>query len=254
MVRGQVFYERYAALRGDPTYIRGQFYVSRMILGELPYHLNSRETVADSDDEDPDGLREVPPVGGGDGRDGGSGGDSGGEVPIPEQPTKDLPVHEQSVPEGLQTSVGLTNEGLQRPVSPKIPLGTILEMNDEAGGDFTERSWVSANFVYDGFGRTPPVVITTPSSADPLLRETAIADLLGVQTVATLGPLPLTVMCPPALSPELDGFASRPPLVSTHEGGAFTSAVPEVGSSSGASLIFPPPIPREILYAGVGLH
>lgn len=56
----------------------------------------------------------------------------------------------------------------------------------------------------------PTCVVTTPSSAAPLLRETAIADPLGVQTFMTLVPLPSTVVGPPALSPELGGSSSRP--------------------------------------------
>lgn len=53
-------------------------HVSSVIPGELPPHPNARETVADSNDEDPDCLREVPPAGDEDG------GGGGGEVPIPE--------------------------------------------------------------------------------------------------------------------------------------------------------------------------
>lgn len=50
---GRIFYKRYIALGVDPTYIRDQLYVSSVVPGELPPHRNSRETVADSDDEDP---------------------------------------------------------------------------------------------------------------------------------------------------------------------------------------------------------
>lgn len=126
-------------------------------------------------------------------------------------------------------------------------------MEEEAGGTFTERSWASADYVYDLFGRTP-LVVTTPSSATPSLRETAVVDSPGVQTFATLVPLPPTVIGPLALSPELGGSSSRPPLVPIREGGASTSEVSEVGSNSGASLIVLPPIPREILYTGAGLR
>lgn len=66
-VRSRVIYERYTALGGDPTYIRGQLYVSRLFPGELPHHLNSREMIPDSDDEGLDGMRDDPPSGGDDG-------------------------------------------------------------------------------------------------------------------------------------------------------------------------------------------
>lgn len=56
----------------------------------------------------------------------------------------------------------------------------------------------------------------------------------------------------PALFPELGVSFSRPPLVPTCEGGASTSAVPEV--SSGVFFIVPPPIPHEIFYACAGLR
>lgn len=61
-------------------------------------------------------------------------------------------------------------------------------------------------------------------------------------------------MGPSTLSPELGGSSSRPPLVPTLKGGASSSVIPEVGSSSGASLIVPPLIPREILYVSAGLR
>lgn len=39
-VCGWVFYKRYTALGGDPTYILGQLYVSRVVPGEFPPHPN----------------------------------------------------------------------------------------------------------------------------------------------------------------------------------------------------------------------
>ena len=62
-VRGRVFYERYAALGGDPTYIRGQLYLSRRLPGYLALPPNCRaKGIADTDDEDPDGERVPTPV------------------------------------------------------------------------------------------------------------------------------------------------------------------------------------------------
>ena len=62
-VRGRTFYERYAALGGDPTYIRGQLYLSRRLPGYVAPPPNRRaKRIADSDDEDPDGERVPPPV------------------------------------------------------------------------------------------------------------------------------------------------------------------------------------------------
>lgn len=65
------------------TYIKVQLYVSSVVLGKLPPHSKSREAIIDSDDEDPDGLRDDPSAGGDDGP---RGGDGGGEVLIFEQP------------------------------------------------------------------------------------------------------------------------------------------------------------------------
>lgn len=35
------------------------------------------------------------------------------------------------------------------PIGPEVPLGTILEVDKEVRGSHTERSWVTANFLYD---------------------------------------------------------------------------------------------------------
>lgn len=87
----------------------------------------------------------------------------------------------------------------------------------------------------------------------PLLRETVIADPPGVQTFATLVPLPVAAMGPPTPSPELGISSSRPSLVLTREGGGSTLAALEASSSGSAPLIVPPPIPRKIWYAGAGV-
>lgn len=106
--------------------------------------------------------------------------------------------------------MGPATEELQWPVGPEISLGTILEVDEEVGDTFMEQSWASTCFVYDQFGWTPPVVVTTPSSVAPPLREATIADPPSVQTFATLVPLPPTVMGPPALSPEFGVSSSKP--------------------------------------------
>lgn len=161
---GRVFYKRYAALGGDLTYIRGQLHVSRVVLGEFLTHSNSREMVVDSDDEDPDGLQEVPLTSDKDGGGGGGGVDSA--------PTaRDPPMFEQPIPGGLQASMEPTTEGLQRPVKPLVLLGVTPEVEGEAGGIFSERSWATANFVYDEFGRTPPIAAASPSRDVLPLRE-----------------------------------------------------------------------------------
>lgn len=149
-VRGWIFYERYAALGGDPTYIRGKLYDSSVVPSELPPHPNWRETIANSDDEDPDGFREFPPAGGagpGDGRDGEDGGDGGGEIHIPEQPIRDPPVQKPSIPEVQWTPIRPTTVEIQRPVGPEISLGTIPDVEEEVDSTFTERSQAFANFV-----------------------------------------------------------------------------------------------------------
>lgn len=89
--------------------------------------------------------------------------------------------------------MGPATKELQRPVELEISLGTIPEVEREAGDTFTKRSWASIDFVYDQFGRTLPVVVTTPSSVAPPSRETVVVNPPGVQTFATLVPLPPTV-------------------------------------------------------------
>ena len=62
-VRGSIIYERYAALGGNPTYIRGQLYLSRHLPGYSAPQPNRRaKGIADSDDEDPDGERVQAPI------------------------------------------------------------------------------------------------------------------------------------------------------------------------------------------------
>jgi len=62
-VRGCTFYERYTALGGDPTFIRGQLYLSRRLPGYTAPPPNRRaKGIADSDDEDPDGERVQAPA------------------------------------------------------------------------------------------------------------------------------------------------------------------------------------------------
>lgn len=41
--RGQVFYDRYLALGGDPNYIRGQLHLSKKIPGHLLHVTNQRK-------------------------------------------------------------------------------------------------------------------------------------------------------------------------------------------------------------------
>ena len=122
----------------DLTYIRDQLYVSRVVPGELPLHSNSREMVADSDDEDPDGLREAPLAGGCDGPEGG---DVGGAASIFEQSAQGPPVEEHVVPpEEPQTPARQVSEGLQMPIGLEIPLGTIPKVEEEVEGDFMDWS------------------------------------------------------------------------------------------------------------------
>jgi len=62
-VRGNTFYEGNAVLGGDPTYIRGQLYLSRRLPGYVAPPPNRRaKGIADLDDEDPDGERVQAPV------------------------------------------------------------------------------------------------------------------------------------------------------------------------------------------------
>ena len=62
-LRGRIIYERYVALGGDPTLIRGQLYISRRFPGYLAPPPNRRaKGIANSDDEDPDGERVPAPV------------------------------------------------------------------------------------------------------------------------------------------------------------------------------------------------
>ena len=78
----------------------------------------------------------------------------------------------------------------------------------------------------------------------------------GVKMFATLTPLPPTAMGPPALSPGLGTSSSRPPPRPTHEGGTSASddaVAAQPGPSSSVPVVSLPPIPREILYFGVGL-
>lgn len=189
--------------------------------------------MANSDDEDPDGLREAPPAGDGDGREGGGGEDGASAARDP---------------------MGPSTEGLQRPTGPEVSLGVVPEVEGEVSGLFSERCWATANFVFDEFGLTPHDAVASPSSVVPSLREMAIADPPGVQTFATLVLLPSATMGPLGLSSELGGSSSRPPLAPTREGGASSSAVPEATTSANAPLLVLPPIPCDILYAGVGLR
>lgn len=58
-----------------------------------------------------------------------------------EVPVQDPPVYEQIVPsEGQQMPSGPATEGLQRPIGPEIPLGTIPKVEEEARDAFTKRS------------------------------------------------------------------------------------------------------------------
>lgn len=107
--------------------------------------------------------------------------------------------------------MGPSPEELHRPVGPETFLGTIPEVEGKAGETFTERSWVSVDFVYDWFRCTPLTVVTTPSSTTLQLRETAISNPPGIQTFATLFLLPMTIMGLSALSPEHGGSSFRPP-------------------------------------------
>lgn len=166
-VRGWVFYERYAALGGDPTYIRGQLHVLRVVPGEFHPYPNSREMVANLNDEDPNRLRKVPPAGDGDGGDGGGGGGGVDSAPV----SRDLPISEQPVPKGSQKSVGPTTKGLQRPIGPEVSLGAVPKVEGEVGGIFSERSWATVNFMCDEFGQTPccccvPIQCRSPIEKD----------------------------------------------------------------------------------------
>lgn len=80
----------------------------------------------------------------------------------------------------------------QVPIGPRFPLGTIPEVEEEAGDVFTEKSWEPSNFDlsfgYDQFGQTPLAGVTTPSSEVISLRDTAIVDPPGVQNFANLDP------------------------------------------------------------------
>lgn len=169
-----------------------------------------------------EGEREVPPAEGG--------GDGGGAVPIFMQLAQDPLAQEQRMPMGLG-----------------MPLGTIPKVEEEAGDAFTERSLVPSDFGlgfgYDQFGRTPAADVTTPSSEVPPLRETTIVDPPGVQTFATLTPMPSTVMRPRVPSPGLEIFSYCPPLVLTCEGGASFSVAAPVGPSGSSSITSFPAIP-----------
>ncbi|KAM7514850.1 hypothetical protein LguiA_004433 [Lonicera macranthoides] len=92
--RGQVFYERYRALGGDPNYIWGQTHLSRIVLGHLPPVPDQRDNILDSDDEDPEGERGILAAAeGGDDRPEGC--EGGGAVAVPEQPPQTTPMEEQ---------------------------------------------------------------------------------------------------------------------------------------------------------------
>lgn len=91
--------------------------------------------------------REVPPAGRG------GGGDSIG-VSIFEQSAQDPPVQELAVP----------MEEFQMPTGLGVPLGTIPEVEDDAGGAFTEKSWAFGDFVFDQYERTPTASVTATSS------------------------------------------------------------------------------------------
>lgn len=91
--RCQEFYDQHRTLGGwggNPDYIRGQLYLSRVVPGHLPPVPNQRDNISDSDGEDPDGeggvpqaavVVMVPRV-----------------VPIFKQPAQDPLVREQPVP------------------------------------------------------------------------------------------------------------------------------------------------------------
>lgn len=76
---------------GDPDYIQGQLHLSWTVLGHWPSVLNQKEAVVDSDNDDPNSERDVPPVGGEGWREGGDGGCA---IPCHKQLTQDPPVPE----------------------------------------------------------------------------------------------------------------------------------------------------------------
>lgn len=60
-VWGRVIYERYAALGGDTTFIRGKLWLARHFPGYPAPPTNRRaKVITDSDDEDPNNERVVP--------------------------------------------------------------------------------------------------------------------------------------------------------------------------------------------------
>ena len=142
-------------------------------------------------------------------------------------------------------------------VTHEMPPGTVPELAGDIGAAFTSRSWTDADFVFEGYARTSTSGMETSPIGAPSLRETAVVDPPGVQTFATLTPLSLTVMGPPALSPATGTSSSMPPPRPVHEGGtsAFAAAATATrpGPSGSASFTPLPSIPRELLYFGAGV-
>ena len=60
-------------------------------------------------------------------------------------------------------------EGGQVPMGPEISLGTIPEVEEEAGGAFIERSWGTVDFTSDPaqYGTYSSWGVTIPSSVVP---------------------------------------------------------------------------------------
>lgn len=99
------------------------------------------------------------------------------------------------------------------------------------------------NFVYDQFGLTPPADAATPSSAIPLTKRDNYRRSSGCSDFCDTSPPVIDYYGPSGPVPRVGCFLFETPLGASSSRGGSTSTVPQVGLSSSAPLIVPPPIP-----------